>query len=259
LTGGVAGEVSLFQNLNNNAQTDIATTVITMPGGLPGMQFSLFDVDFGSGSYTDRITVTGSYNGTTIIPILTNGVSNYVTGNTAIGDAPAADATADGNVVVTFNAPVDTVTVVYGNHTNAPANPGNQWVGLSDLRFCNSYTALSVAKTSMVQADGISGSNPKSVPGATVRYCITVTNSGSSTATNVVAADPLPTGMTYVANSIKSGTSCATSTTTEDDNSSGVDETDPFGAAVSGSTVTGTAATIGPNSSYAFILLATID
>jgi uncharacterized repeat protein (TIGR01451 family) len=253
LTGGVAGEVSLFQNLNNTALADTATTVITMPGGLPGMQFRLFDVDFGAASFSDKITVTGSYLGSTVIPVLTNGVSNYVSGNVAIGDVGAVDTTADGTVVVTFNAAVDTVTIVYGNHTTAPADPGNQWVGLGDMTFCSPYSSYTVSKISQVLSDGISTTNPKAIPGATVRYCITFSNTGASSMTSVSSVDNLPAAVSYVPGTMRSGSSCGAAATVEDDDASGTDESDPFGMNISGSTVTGTAVTLAGSSSFAMI------
>jgi uncharacterized repeat protein (TIGR01451 family) len=260
LTGGVSGEVSLFQNLNNNSISDIATTVLTMPGGLPGVQFTLFDIDFGSGSYADKIVVTGSYQGSPVIPVLTNNTANEVTGNTAIGDVSASDTSAAGNVVVTFNAPIDTVTVVYGNHTTAPADPGNQWIGWGDIRFCNPYTtSVNVSKISWVVSDGVSGANPKALPGATVRYCITVANTGGSTMGSVVANDSVPTNLTFIAGSIRSGTTCGGAANVEDDGNSGADETDPFGGYFIGTTVTGTAATLSGSSAFVFTFDATVN
>jgi uncharacterized repeat protein (TIGR01451 family) len=260
LTGGVSGELSLFQNLNNNSNTDTATTVLTMPGGLPGVQFTLFDIDFGSGSYADKVVVTGSYQGNPVIPVLTNNTANYVIGNVAIGDVSAVDTTAAGNVVVTFNAPIDTVTVVYGNHTTAPADPGNQWIGWGDIRFCNPYTtSVNVSKISWVVSDGVSGSNPKALPGATVRYCITVANTGGSTMGSVVANDSVPTNLTFIAGSIRSGTTCGGAANVEDDGNSGADETDPFGGYFIGTTVTGTAATLSGSSAFVFTFDATVN
>jgi uncharacterized repeat protein (TIGR01451 family) len=260
LTGGVSGELSLFQNLNNNSNTDTATTVLTMPGGLPGVQFTLFDIDFGSGSYADKVVVTGSYQGNPVIPVLTNNTANYVIGNTAIGDVSASDTSAAGNVVVTFNAPIDTVTVVYGNHTTAPANPGNQWIGWGDIRFCNPYTtSVNVSKISWVVSDGVSGANPKALPGATVRYCITVSNTGGSTMTSVNASDPVPSNLSFVAGSIRSGTSCGGASSVEDDGNSGADESDPFGGSYAGTTVTGTAATLAGGSAFVFTFDATVN
>ncbi|MEZ5742548.1 MAG: hypothetical protein R3D89_02140 [Sphingomonadaceae bacterium] len=64
--------------------------------------------------------------------------------------------------------------------------------------------ALSVVKTSRVVSDPISGTtNPKSIPGATIEYCIAVSNaSGGASATNVTVTDPLPGNVTFVGSSI---------------------------------------------------------
>lgn len=61
--------------------------------------------------------------------------------------------------------------------------------------------ALSVLKTSTVISDPVNGTtNPKAIPGATVEYCIIVSNAaGSATATGVTVSDPLPTTVTYLA------------------------------------------------------------
>ncbi|MFH1864928.1 MAG: hypothetical protein ABIK85_03520 [Candidatus Eisenbacteria bacterium] len=59
---------------------------------------------------------------------------------------------------------------------------------------------IGVAKSSVVVTDPINGAtNPKAIPGATVRYTITVSNSGSAGATNVVIVDAIPTNTTYSA------------------------------------------------------------
>jgi uncharacterized repeat protein (TIGR01451 family) len=198
LTGGIpVPQQSLFINMNNNAQSDVSTTVIGFLGAVPGLQFRLFDVDFGSGSYADKITVTGSFNGLPVTPTLTNGTSNYVAGNVAIGDAGATDTTDAGNVTVTFSSPVDTVTVVYGNHTTAPANPGNQWMSIHDMTTCNPVVSLGMTKVSSVFNDGVS---PQFfIPGNDVVYTIALSNtaSGSVTDDTVFLLDPLPSNVTF--------------------------------------------------------------
>ena len=259
LTGGFAGEVGLFQNMNNDTTAQAATTVITLPTAVPGLQFRIFDIDFASGSYADRLTVTGSFNGSSVTPTLTNGISNYVAGNVAIGDAGATDTTANGTVVVTFASPVDTVTVRYGNHTTAPANPGNQYMSIHDITICNPVTNLSVTKVSTVVSDGVSVTNPKAVPSAILRYCILVSNSGSATAANIAIGDAIPATVTYIPGTLLSGTSCASATTAEDDNATGADESDPFGVSVTGTTLTGTAASLGPASAFAIAFNATVN
>ncbi len=259
LTGGFAGEVGLFQNMNNDTSAQAATMVITLPTAVPGLQFRVFDIDFGSGSYADRLTVTGLFNGNPVTPTLTNGISNYVTGNVAIGDAGATDTTANGTLVITFSSPVDRVTLRYGNHTTAPANPGNQYMSIHDITICNPVANLSVTKVSTVVSDGVSASNPKAVPSAILRYCLLISNSGSATATNVSVGDNIPSTVTYIPGTIMSGTSCASTVTAEDDNATDADETDPFGVSITGTTLTGTAASLGPSSAFAISFNATVN
>lgn len=260
LTGGFgAGAENLFLNMNNNNVSDGTVTVIALPTAVPGLQFRLFDVDFGSGSYADKITVTGSFNGSNVTPTLTNGIANYVTGNVAIADQSATDTTANGTVFVTFSAPVDTVTITYGNHSTAPANPGNQWMGVHDFTFCRPQATLNVTKVSSVVSDGVNATNPKAIPGAIMRYCVLVSNPGSGTATSVSVVDAIPANVTFVPGSMTSGSSCAGATTVEDDNATGADETDPFGASISGTTVTATTASLGPSASFAIRFNATVN
>ena len=102
-------------------------------------------------------------------------------------------------------------------------------------------------------SDGISGSNPKALPGAIVRYCILVSNTGPVPASNVTAADNLPADVSYVAGSMASGSSCATATTPEDDDNSGADETDPFGMSISGTTLAGSTPALAVGASFAMV------
>jgi uncharacterized repeat protein (TIGR01451 family) len=259
-TGGFPStEMSLYQLLDHPSQSAVTTTTFVLPTAVPGVQFRVFDVDFGSGQFADRLIVTGSFNGAPVTPTLTNGIANYVTGNAAIGDAASASTAADGNVVITFAAPVDTIVISYGNHTTAPSNPGQQGISIHDFTFCNPVVDLAVTKVSTVLTDGISVSNPFSVPGATIRYCILVTNNGSGTATAVTMTDAVPAEVSYVAGSLASGTSCAGATTAEDDDAIGADESDPFGMAFAGTTVSGAASSLAPSASFAMVFHATVD
>jgi len=259
-TGGFgAGTQTLFQFLEFSNRDQTATTVFTLPTAVPGIRFTILDVDFLVNDFADKVTVTGSFNGTTVIPILTNGVANFVVGNTAIGDAGSGGASADGNVIVTFNSPVDTVTFTYGNHTTAPDDPDGQAASLLFMTLCDPETSLSVTKISSVTSDGISTSNPKAIPGAVIRYCITVSNLGSATSTSIVANDTLPANVTYVPGSLLSGTGCSSATTAEDDDAAGPDESDPFGISIAGNTITGVANTLGPSDNFAIVFSATVD
>lgn len=260
-TGGILpAQNSLYLFMDNNLQTDKSTIVLTLPTAVPGLQFRLFDVDFGSAQFADKVTFSGSFNGASVSPVVTNGVANYVAGNVLIGDAASGNLDPDGNATVTFTSPVDTVTIQYGNHTTAPANPGVQAASLHDITFCNPQATLSVTKLSSILSDPVNATtNPKAIPGALVNYCILVTNPGSATATSIVATDVIPSDLTFIPGTIRSGTSCGTATVVEDDNNAGADESDPFGASISGSTLTMTAGSLGPTGTMAFTFRATLN
>lgn len=67
---------------------------------------------------------------------------------------------------------------------------------------------LQVAKINTVISDPFNGAvNPKAVPGALVRYSITVDNTGSADADAIALVDPIPGSTTYVAGSITLDTS----------------------------------------------------
>ena len=265
-TGGFgAGQLSLYQIIEYTNITQTTTTTVTLPTAVPGAQFTVFDVDFANADFADKLVVTGSYNGSSVTPTMTNGVVNYTIGNIAIGDGGSGSTSANGNVVVTFSSPVDTISIEYGNHTTAPADPDGQAISIYDFTFCNPVADLSVSKISSVVSDGISASNPKAIPGATVRYCITVNNAGSGTATAVSASDNVPSDVAFVPGSMLTGTSCGSAASAEDDNASGADETDPFGMSfAAGGTngtgvVTGTASSLAPGDSMALVFNVTLD
>ncbi|AQA00086.1 proprotein convertase, P [Sphingopyxis sp. QXT-31] len=261
VTGGFSpAQYSIFELVDMTSQSGSVTSTITLPTAVPGAQFRLFDIDYNANQFADRVTVTGSYNGASVTPTLTNGVSNYVVGNSAYGDVVAADTSANGNVVVTFSSPVDTIVINYGNHSTAPTDPGQQAIAIHDIVFCRPTTNLVFAKTSSIVSDPTNGTtNPKAIPGAVIRYCLLVTNTGSATATSVAINDAIPATMTYTPASLRSGTSCAGATTVEDDNATGADESDPFGAAFVGTNVTANTASLAPAAAMAIAFTATVN
>jgi uncharacterized repeat protein (TIGR01451 family) len=98
-----------------------------------------------------------------------------------------------------------------------------------------STATITVNKTAVVISDPFNGvTNPKAIPGATVEYCIQVSNTGGAPATSVNFSDGIPANTTYVASSIFAGGTvtggvCNADGTAEDDNNAGADETDPNG------------------------------
>jgi uncharacterized repeat protein (TIGR01451 family) len=122
---------------------------------------------------------------------------------------------------------------------------------------------LTVTKTSTVTSDPFNGAtNPKRIPGATVEYCVTVSNAGSVPATSVVLTDVLAgQPVTFVNGSlftVDSGATC-TGGDAEDDGATGADETDPNGASESGGTVSATFSSVPAGAGKALRFSVTIN
>ncbi|MCC6631353.1 MAG: DUF11 domain-containing protein [Gammaproteobacteria bacterium] len=62
--------------------------------------------------------------------------------------------------------------------------------------------ALVATKVAAVQADTLQPTNPKPIPGATVQYTITLTNSGAAPADAVAIGDSIPANTTFVCGSM---------------------------------------------------------
>jgi len=257
---GGTNDRTLIQLVNMPGRATEVTTTITLPATMAGAQFKLFDVDFGAAQFADRVQVVGRLDGVDVIPQLTNGVANYVIANSAYGDAVSENDSANGNLTVTFTSPIDSIIIRYGNHSAAPVDPGQQAIAIHDITLCNPANAdLNVTKLSQVLSDPVSGTeSPKAIPGAIIRYCITIGNSGNIAASNIVATDNLPANLAFVEGSMLSGTTCNTATTVEDDNATGADEL-PVGANRSGSTITLSASTVAANSAFAVVFRAQVN
>lgn len=260
-TGGFSpAQYSMMGYADFTSPAGTSTSTIVLQTAVPGLQFRLFDIDQILGRTAERVTVTGRFNGTVVNPTLTNGVSNYISGNSALGDGMSDDGSANGNVVVTFAVPVDTIIIEFGSHSLAPANPDAQGMALHDISFCRPVANLTVAKTSRVVRDPTNGTvNPKAIPGATMLYCILVTNNGSAAATGINITDALPARTSFIPGSLRSGPSCAGAATVEDDNAAGTDESDPFGASVTGTTLSAVTATLGAAQAMAIAYNVTVN
>lgn len=174
-------ERTLLQLVDMANRTNVVTTTIDLPAIMQGAQFSIFDVDYQDTQFADRVVVYGELDGAIVYPTLTNGVANYVIGNEAFGDGVSDSDKSDGNLIVTFDEPIDRIVIQYGNHSMAPTNPGQQGISLHDITLCRPVTTLSATKISSILSDPINGStNPKAVPGALIEYSIFVSNTGIS-------------------------------------------------------------------------------
>lgn len=171
-------ENSLVLTVNQPDVSGEVVLVITLPRAITGLQFTVSDIDFLPNGWADLVEVTGSNGGLSVNPQLTNGNVNFVSGNSFIGDGGSGNDPL-GNGIVTFTEAVDTITLRYANHTTAPADPANQLISIHDLYYCTPDVNLTVSKVSSIIADPINGAtDPKAIPGATVEYLITVTNTG---------------------------------------------------------------------------------
>ncbi|GEO00937.1 hypothetical protein NSE01_27690 [Novosphingobium sediminis] len=203
-------------------------------------------------------------------------------GTTAIGTLAATATTAGALVTSAAPTPVVLGETVMLAETLGSGNAGRYFgtvacTGAADTNLADGLTigaaetaitctwtntrvpALVVSKTSSVLSDPINTSNPKAIPGAVLRYCILVNNPGTLAGSNVAATDLLPAGITYTAGSSRSGGTCATATTVEDDDAAGADETDPYGVSFLTGTLTATATTLAPGASFAITFDATLN
>ncbi|WP_340586450.1 proprotein convertase P-domain-containing protein [Erythrobacter alti] len=261
LTTAAQNTTSLSKAIDFDNATQFATTTVTLGQPVDGAQFTIFDVDYAANDFADRVTVTGRLGTDVVIPVLTNGTANYVIGNSAYGDAGSAADQPNGNVIVTFDQAIDSIIIEYGNHALAPANPDGQAIQMSGgIQICRPYTDLIVVKSSAPVEDPVNGTtDPLAIPGARIRYCIQITNTGSATATAITAVDNLPTEVTYLAGTILSGLTCEAANTAEDDDAAGADEADPAGANFAAGTVTYSRASLSGGSTAAFTFEATIN
>lgn len=174
------------------------------------------------------------------------------------GGSGDSDGAVNGTIQIALTPPANAATTPtiarfrFSSNTGAASSGLAGYGEVEDYLLTVIYPSLVVSKSSSVITDPANGStNPKAIPGAKVRYCVLVTNTGNTSASTVQMADSLPGTTSYVAGSLRSGTSCAAASTVEDDGSTGSDESDPFGASASGSSIAGSAPTLAAGGSVA--------
>lgn len=201
-TGGISpaeNSIGIAADFNTTAQfVTMEIDLANVNEGVGAAQFTIFDVDLGG--WVDRIQFRGSLNGVAVTPIITPSATNFVRGNEIIGQGSNANATSNtGNVVVTFNQPIDRIEWDYGNDVTAGPNPANQIIAMHTLNMCGRRNAdLDAMKT--VEVYDPLGEGLYMTPGNEVLYKITVTNSATATAAaeDVDISDTLPTNLRFV-------------------------------------------------------------
>lgn len=162
---------------------------------------------------TDQFTVRINQGSTVVASATTTGTGTTVTGgNTGLvqvtpGTAYTLDEIMSGPGSLTqYTSTLACTNATNGVTTTFPTTvPGNITPVLGDVISCvvtNTRLAgnatLVVTKTSTVLSDGVSAANPKSIPGAIVRYTITVQNTGNLAvdANSIVIVDAFPPNFT---------------------------------------------------------------
>jgi uncharacterized repeat protein (TIGR01451 family) len=178
---GVAGYSAgdeLASSLADLASGDAATVYILMdmivtPGSPPVLPSNGQDASvILSAEFATGVTAVEGYAGT---------------GGTAIGTDSSGAADSDTLVQNVF-------ADAAGDATGDTAKDG---VASDTGTYIIAGANVTASKSSTVISDGLGGSNPKAIPGATVEYCIIVANtSGSATATDIEVSDPVPAGLT---------------------------------------------------------------
>ena len=196
--------------------------------------------------------------------LLADATSNWARERGATNGAlNAADAiTAQAREAGTSGTQGTVVAATSGANTSGMDTVFADAAGATDAQYDGKHSAkddytvsaatLSVLKTSTLISDPVNGTtNPKAIPGATIEYCIIVSNgAGSATATGITVTDPLPTTTTYV-----TGTTYVDGTAT-----SGVCNSDgTLGGSFASGTVSGTLSNIAGGQTKTLRFRATIN
>lgn len=126
-------------------------------------------------------------------------VANY---DLVVQTAAGGGAGAQGGVIAADDAgsadDPNTVQIVFADGAG-PSDAARDGRFSSTDQFQVVSAALTVAKTSAVASDPFNGAvNPKAIPGATMGYNLSVANTGSANADNVLVADAIPASTAFL-------------------------------------------------------------
>jgi uncharacterized repeat protein (TIGR01451 family) len=163
----------------------------------------------------DQFTVSVNQGPSTIASATTTGTGATVTTGTTpqaqvtAGTAYSLSEVAAGTATLAQYTATMTCTNANGSSSTPlpAAAPGTITPKLGDVITCTitntkkpANATLAATKISELISDPINGTtNPKMIPGAIIRYQITITNTGTLpvTASSIIIADPLPATVTY--------------------------------------------------------------
>ena len=216
--------VTTFTVTNNSNDTlDFALTAAQLATGATGAHSNTDSFDATNVRIYVDTDSSGSYNaGDTLVTYLDqlagDGASKTVfvvvdiptalaTGSVAAVTLTATSQDGDtagtqgANLTATVGANTSGKDTVFADASGAATGDGardGKHSAMDD--YTVSAAALSVVKSSKIISDPVNGTtNPKFIPGATIEYCIAVSNAaGSATATGISISDTVPTEVTYL-------------------------------------------------------------
>lgn len=151
-------------------------------------------------SYLDQLIADASRTVFVVANVPLGRATNDVAGVRLTATAHEATAAGSQGALVTQTAGANTagVDTVFGD-TNANGNTARDGIHFGVDDYTVLAANLSATKTSRIISDPFNGTtNPKMIPGATVEYCVAVSNAaGSATATNIAVSDTLPATTTF--------------------------------------------------------------
>ncbi len=128
----------LYYRQDANSITDFTDIWISFSEPLKDFSFTFVDIDFVTNGWADSLAIIAFFDGfqydlsssevslTDPASINFNDASNAVIG--LANNNPQSSQ--NGNAIITFSNPVDSVCIRYGNGPNAPANPASQIIGI---------------------------------------------------------------------------------------------------------------------------------
>lgn len=179
VTTSTGAGIGVFDAGNKTVQleADKTTTVTvscTVPGTATDGQTSVLDLK--------ATAVTSTTGGTTYTESAADN-ANPLTVDTVLADGSGSDTDTGAETVAAD------ITAANGNRNASHSVTNTFTVGTAILK---------VTKASVVYSDPTnSTTDPKRIPGAIIKYTITVENTGSTSATALSVADYIPTNMTY--------------------------------------------------------------
>jgi uncharacterized repeat protein (TIGR01451 family) len=176
---------------------------VTPDGGqnvqkLPGNNYSFTFTAQNNGNGSDNFDLLASSPGSAVITIVSvNGVAGDSARFTLAAGASQAFAVIY-NVANVAGGSTDTLNLL-GRSVGQPATSNNGFMDLTVIK-----PNLTLAKAAYLD-DGVTPVSGTVIPGQVIRYRITVTNGGSTSASSVQVTDALPAQVTYVSTSSSTG------------------------------------------------------